>query len=345
MNRFIGFSVVVVLILAAACSGTPGPQGPEGPQGQQGATGPAGATGAAGPQGLTGDWGMVPHPYFDQDMGGFALFQGQGSTAVSTTPLAGGKIFTNAVNDAPWVSSTARIPANPHWTYEVRGSFRRQNLNGSAGGIYLAVRMFDDTGADITGDGTWWFYPASNVALADTNWHTYSAKFGSGTGRAIPAAARFMTVGAILNYDGAVAGNRNYEVTALQIAPAGRPAIYATDNRAGCPNVNSTAGVTVLITTGTFTLDRPAQVHVTSSIISTALGRRDAELRVDGGAVTYSLVRTDTVRDWMPHNVQWSGTLAAGNHVIELRAGSNLTSPDGYGCGPGWGQLTVTFQD
>lgn len=340
MNRFIGFSVVVVLFLAAACSGQQGPQGPEGPQGVQG---PAGPAGAAGPQGPTGDWGMIPHPYFDQDMTGFSLFMGTGNTAVSAAPLAGGKIFTNAVNDAPWVSSTARIPANPHWTYEVRGSFRRQNLNGSAGGIYLAVRLFDDTGADITGDGTWWFYPASNVALTDTSWHTFSAKFGSGTGRALPAAARFMTVGAILNYDGAVAGNRNYEVTALQIAPAGRPAIFATDNRA-CPVVNVVANVSVLVTSGTFTLDRPAQVHVVSNIISRALGRRDANLYVDGGQAAYSLVRTE-VNDWAPHTVQWSGQLPAGNHTIELRAGSTLNNPDGYGCGAGWGTMTVTFQD
>lgn len=340
MNRFIGISVVAVFFLAA-CSGQQGPQGPEGPQGVQG---PAGPAGVAGPQGVPGDWGMIPHAYFDQDLTGFSLFMGTGSAAVSAAPLTGGKAFTNAVNDAPWISSDARIPANPHWTYEVRGSFRRQNLNGSAGGIYLAVRLFDEAGADISGDGTWWFYPASNVALTDANWHTFSGKFGSGTGRAIPAAARFMTVGAILNYDGAVAGNRNYEVTGLQIAPAGRPAIFATDNRAGCPNVNQTAGVTVLVSSGTFTLDRPAQVHVVSNIISRALGRRDAELRVDGGAVAFSLVRTE-VNDWAPHNVQWSGTLQPGNHFIELRAGSNLTSPDGYGCGAGWGTLTVTFQD
>jgi len=343
VNRIIGCSLVVLFFAFAACSSTPGPQGPDGPQGLQGPAGPVGATGAAGPQGLPGDWGMIPHPYFDQDMTGFNLFQGTGSTAVSTAPLAGGKIFTNAVNDAPWISSTARIPANPHWTYEVRGSFRRQNLNGSAGGIYLAVRMFDDTGTDITGDGTWWFYPASNVALTDTNWHTYSAKFGSGTGRAIPAAARFMTVGAILNYDGAVAGNRNYEVTALQISPAGRPAIYATDNRAGCPN-NNTGGTTVLASTGIFTLDRPAQVHAVGNIISRTIGRRDVTLFVDGGGATYSLVRTE-VNDWAPHNLQWAGTLAAGNHTIELRGNNTLTSPDGYGCGPTWGQLTVTFLD
>jgi hypothetical protein len=287
---------------------------------------------------------MISHPYFDQDMTGYTIVQGQGTADVSTAPLAGGKSFTNAVNQAPWVASTARIPANPHWTYEVRGSFRRQNLNGSAGGIYLAVRMFDDTGTDITGDGTWWFYPASNIQLADTNWHTFSAKFGSGTARSLPANARFMSVGAILNYDGAVAGNRNYEVTGLQIAPAGRPPIFATDNRPGCPNTGSVAGVTVLATTGAFVLDRPAYVHAQGNIISSALGRRDLDLRVDGAAVTYSLVRTE-IRDWAPHQLQWTGQLQAGSHTIEMRAGNTLTTPDGYGCGAGWGHITVTFLD
>jgi hypothetical protein len=342
VNRFIGSAVVVLVFLA--CQGSQGVQGPEGPQGPQGPTGPAGATGAAGPQGIPGEWGMIPHAYFDADMTGFELFSGQGNTDVSTAPLMGGKIFTNAVNQAPWVSSTNKIPANPHWTYEVRGSFRRQNLNGSAGGIYLSVRLFDAAGADITGDGTWWYYPAANVALGDTNWHTYSGKFGSGTGRPIPAAARFMTVGAILNYDGAVAGNRNYEVTGLQIAPAGRPALTIQDSRAGCPLGGAVAGTTVLMTTGAFAVDRPAQVHVVSSIISNANGRRDVELRVDGAPVAYSLVRTE-IKDWAPHNVQWAGLLQPGNHTIELRAGSSLPSTDGYGCGAGWGALTVTFQD
>jgi len=287
---------------------------------------------------------MIPHPYFDQDLAGWAIVSGQGSNDVSAAPLAGGKVFTNAVNQAPWIGSTTRIPANRHWTYEVRGSFRRQNTNGSAGGIYLAVRMFDDTGADITGDGTWWFYPASNVLLTDTNWHTYSAKFGSGTGRPIPANARFLSVGAILNYDGAVAGNRNYEVSGLQISPSGRPPIFAVDTRPSCPVGGSLGGVTVLITTGAFVVDRPAYVHATANIISNATGRRDVLLYVDGGVVSNSLVRTE-VKDWAPHQVQWTGLLQPGSHTIELRAGTTLAATDGYGCGGGFGQITVNYLD
>jgi len=334
--------VILVIAVAAACTGPVGPAGQDGSQGPQGPVGPAGP---AGPSGPPGDWGMIPHPYFDQDLTGWAIVSGQGSNDVSAAPLAGGKVFTNAVNQAPWIGSTTRIPANRHWTYEVVGSFRRQNTNGSAGGIYLAVRMFDDMGADITGDGTWWFYPAANVQLTDTSWHTYSAKFGSGTSRPIPAAARFMSVGAILNYDGAVAGNRNYEVSALQIAPTRRPPIYAPDTRTGCPPAGGSAGgVTVLATTGAFVVDRPATVHATANIISVTSGRRDTRIYVDGALVTEHLVRTE-IRDWAPHQVQWTGTLAAGPHTVELRAGSTLAGPDGYGCGPSYGQLTVTFLD
>lgn len=287
---------------------------------------------------------MIPQPYFGQDLTGWTIVFGQGSTDVSADPLAGGKVFTNTVNQAPWVSSTTRIPANRHWTYEVRGSFRRQNVNGSAGGIYLAVRLFDEAGADIGGDGTWWFYPASNVQLTDTNWHTYSAKFGSGTSRPLPANARFLSVGAILNYDGAVAGNRNYEVSGLQIAPTGRPPIYAVDTRGACPVGGSVGNVTVLVTTGAFVLDRPAYVHATANIISNASGRRDALLYVDGALQSQHLVRTE-IKDWAPHQLQWTGQLAAGSHTIEMRAGSTLAATDGYGCGPSWGHLTVAFLD
>lgn len=106
---------------------------------------------------------------------------------------------------------------NPHHTYEVRGSFRRPTTTGSAGGIYLAVLLYDGAKANITGDGTWWFYPVSGVSLGDTNWHTYSARFGAGTQRPLPAAARYMSVGAILNNDNDAPGNRNYEVAGLSI--------------------------------------------------------------------------------------------------------------------------------
>ncbi len=222
-----------VFLVALGCSTNPqtpppeGPQGPVGPQGPQGPMGPPGErgpqgepgpVGATGPAGRDGEDELFPDPYFEQEMTYWQLnFNTQGSVVSSTSAIAGTKVFTNTVNQQASVSSKRLVPVNPNNTYEVTGSFRRPTTTGSAGGIYLAVLLYDSNKATINGDGTWWFYPVAGVSLTDTAWHTYSARFGAGTLRTLPAAARYMSVGAILNYDGAVAGNRNYEVAGLGI--------------------------------------------------------------------------------------------------------------------------------
>jgi hypothetical protein len=326
--------------------GPPGPAGPPGPDGGVGAQGPIGPTGTQGPMGPpgpNGEWGMISNGFFVRDLAGFSVLTGDGGVAVSAAPLGGGKVYANADGEAPWITSNDRVPVNQHWTYEVRGSFRQTNLTGTTGRAYLMVRLFDDTGADIAGLGTWWFRAADQV-FTDTNWHTFAIKFGSGTSKPFPANARMMTVGAILNINAVSPGTRIYEVTGLSLAPTGRPPIYATDNRANCPPAGAVSGSTVLVTTGAFTVDREANVSVHANIISLVLGRRDAALYVDGVATMYNLVRTE-IRDWAPHQLHWSGLLLPGQHTIELRAGTSLASPDGYGCGGNWGNLTVNFND
>ncbi|HYI01204.1 hypothetical protein, partial [Hyalangium sp.] len=114
-------------------------------------------------------------------MNAWQLRNSQGSIVTSTSAIAGTKVFTNAVNQQAWLSSKRLAPVNPHHTYEVTGSFRRPTTTGSAGGIYLAVLLYDGAKAELTGDGTWWFYPVAGASLADTAWHTYSARFGAGT--------------------------------------------------------------------------------------------------------------------------------------------------------------------
>jgi hypothetical protein len=173
-------------------------------------------------------------------------FGSQGSVISSTSAIAGTHVFTNAANTQAWVSSQRLVPVNAHHTFEVKGSFRRPTTTGSAGGIYLAVLLYDGAKANITGDGTWWFHPVAGASLMDTDWHTYSARFGAGTQRPLPSSARYMSVGAILNYDGAVAGNRNYEVTGLGIRSVSlRPSETADDGvlqlQAGTANALYTA--------------------------------------------------------------------------------------------------------
>lgn len=238
------------LLLFAACSGAQGPQGEQGPPGVQG------ATGATGPAGRDADENLFPDPYFEQDMTFWQLRANgsQGSVATSTTAAAGTKVFTNAANQVAWLSSSRLVPVNAQHTYEVFGSFRRPGTAGSAGGIYLAVRLFDDAKADISGDGDWWYYPVSFVQLTDTNLHFYRAPFGAGTERPLPANARYMSVGAILNYDGSIAGNRIYEVSGLGIQDI--RAVAASDTVAYDGSAGVTPGTAQALYTPTQTLGK-----------------------------------------------------------------------------------------
>lgn len=210
--------------------GERGIQGEQGPQGEQGLQGPDGPRGETGPAGRDGEDELFPDPYFEQDMDFWESHHSQGAIISSTSAIAGTKVFTNTANAQVWLSSKRLVPVNPHHTYEVKGSFRRPTTTGSAGGIYLAVLLYDDAKANITGDGTWWFYPVAGLSLTDTDWHTYSARFGAGTQRPLPAAARYMSVGAILNNERDESGDRNYEVAGLGIrAVSPRPSETTDD--------------------------------------------------------------------------------------------------------------------
>ncbi len=241
MSRIVALSLAVTVLAMLACS-QPGPQGPSGPAGQegpQGLVGPKGdpgTDGAVGPVGATGRAGQsafFPDAYFEEELTHWQLKVGtQGTVSASTTAIAGGKVFSNAVNQQAWLSAARPVPVNPQRTYEVKGSFRRPATTGSAGGIYLAVLLFDANRVAITGDGPWWFYPFANVALTDQAWHTYSGRFGVGTARPIPDEARYISVGAILNYDGTVAGNRIYEVAGLNVLEVPRLSSETTDDGA-----------------------------------------------------------------------------------------------------------------
>ena len=217
-----------VLVVLAACTGPAGPPGDVGATGLQGPLGPVGPAGPTGPSGRDAEENLFPDPYFEQDMTFWQVRTGsQGTVITSSTAIAGTKVFANTNQQLAYLRSTRLVPVNAHHTYEVTGSFRRPTTAGSAGGIYLIVHLFDEAKADIAGDGTWWYYPVSNLQLTDTVWHTYRAQFGSGTQRPFPAGARYMSVGAALNYDGSVAGNRIYEVSGLGIRDV---RVAASDN-------------------------------------------------------------------------------------------------------------------
>jgi hypothetical protein len=286
-----------------------------------------------------GGWGYIPNPYFEAGLDGWQVTLGSGSVVTTTSSLAGTKAFANAANQQAWISSTHLVPVNPHWTYKVSGSFRNTTATGSSGNIFLVVRAFDANGNNITGDGDWWYYAVNNLALTDTAWRTYTGTFGAGTAKPLPAQARFVTVGAILNYGGSfIAGNRVYEVQSLNIENTRRPPIWVTDTRSGCP---PTFAPGVALMSSTFTLDRPAYVSVSAAIPSSgANGQRYTSLRVDSAEYSRSYVYGNG-----NHYNQWVGRLAAGSHTIELFGVSVVPPTNGFGCGELEGNMKIEFDD
>lgn len=160
----------------------------------------------------------VPNADFADGLAGWSIAQSDGGglrvVAVSGA-VAGGSALENETQALVWASSDTWVLVNQNNTYRVTGSFKRLP-GGSAGNIFLAVRLRQANGTEIIGDGTWWYYPAEFVQPAEDVWTSWKVDFGAGTGRPFPAEAYEMTVGFIINYDtGGVRGTRTYQVQGL----------------------------------------------------------------------------------------------------------------------------------
>ncbi|MBB6061880.1 uncharacterized protein YoxC [Thermosipho japonicus] len=122
-----------------------------------------------------------------------------GGTVVEVSDGVGGKHAATNNDGQVWWAYSSRVPIDPNNTYIVECYAR--TLSGSNGVFYLAVVLFDKNGNNISGDGTWWYYPAKAV-VPPSNWTRYIGLFGAGTSKPFPSNARYMSVGFILNYNG-----------------------------------------------------------------------------------------------------------------------------------------------
>lgn len=133
---------------------------------------------------------------------------------------AGDRAIQNPVNTVVWGSSTTWITINRDKAYYVSGTFKRIGT-GSAGTVFLAVRLRRSDGTEISGDGAWWFYPVNDLETPVDQWTHFRSEFGSGTKRPFPGDARYATIGFILNYEvGNTPGTRTYQVQGLGIHDA-----------------------------------------------------------------------------------------------------------------------------
>jgi len=114
------------------------------------------------------------------------------------TPATGKYAYQNAPNKVVWVYSAKPIPIQRDRAYIIEGYFR--TMSGSSGVIFLAVRLLDENMNNISGDGTWWYYPAPGVR-PPSSFKYYYGIFGANTSHPFPDNARYMQAGFVLNYN------------------------------------------------------------------------------------------------------------------------------------------------
>jgi len=108
--------------------------------------------------------------------------------------------------------STNKIPVDKNKKYTVECYAR--TISGDSGTFFLVVKLSDINGNNISGDGTYWYYPASSVVPPST-WQFYYGFFGYGTAKPFPDNAAYMQIGVILNYQSGT--NRIMQVQGLRI--------------------------------------------------------------------------------------------------------------------------------
>lgn len=156
---------------------------------------------------------------------GFELWDviiGAGYMTIVNGSITGRKAF-RAVSDS-WVANKYTVPVDRNRQYIGRARFRAGGGASSLRSAYLFIDLFDNSGARISVDGTFWFYPSPSGTNPGTEWVDWSGTFGSGSSRPFPSNAAYMRIGAGLMYvDGMpVGGWMEAESIAIYDAEAAR---------------------------------------------------------------------------------------------------------------------------
>ena len=166
---------------------------------------------------------FISNPGFENGLTGWSAVAPFSTGALVRVGGVNGPFGQYAIENPPstvvWGSSEQWIALDQSSTksFYVVGNFRRLTSAG-AGTVFLAVRLRDQDGVEITGDGNWWYYAALAVTPPANQWTSYKTEFGANTARLLPVNAKFATVGFILNYNGTTAGNHLYQVQGLEIS-------------------------------------------------------------------------------------------------------------------------------
>lgn len=224
---------------------------------------------------------------------GWNTWNGSG-TVVQVTDGIGSKYAATNDNGKVWWVYSNKIPIDHNNTYIVECYAR--TVSGTDGTFYLAVVLFDANGNNISGDGTWWYYPAAG-AVPPSTWRRYTGLVGAGTSRPFPSNARYMSVGFILNYFN---GNRKMQVqqprirlvmdstyikdaaiTSAKIANAAIEEAHIKDAAVSTAKIQDAAITNAKI--GDLAVDNAKIANVDASKITT--GYLDAD-RIQAGSIT-----------------------------------------------------------
>ena len=134
---------------------------------------------------------------FEKGLDEWAVYAGTPEVVVAEFPKSG-KYAVQNVGARVWLYSKDLIPIQRDRTYIIEGYFK--TVSGSAGGCYLAVKLTDENGKNISGGGVWWYYPMACVRPPSTFTYYYGV-FGYNTSKPFPDNARYMQAGIILNYN------------------------------------------------------------------------------------------------------------------------------------------------
>lgn len=164
---------------------------------------------------------FINYSFSDSDgnpsLRGWYTYLGSGSVVTVTDGIGGKYALQNDYNSQWWVYSDL-MPVDPNKTYVVE-AYARTVSSGTSGRFFLAVVLFDANKNFISGDGSWWYYAASQQ-VPPSSWTRYSGIFGYGTSRPFPNNARYMAVGVILNHQSGTSGNRRIQVQMPRIIQA-----------------------------------------------------------------------------------------------------------------------------
>lgn len=136
-----------------------------------------------------------------QDSSAWSLFDGNAGTFEEITDgVVGNNVLRSGTpgSTGSWYNGSEKLALDPSKTYRMTGLARKSAT--ADGVLYLGVAAFDDSGNNISGDGTQWSYDAASNDSGSTDWTRYTMEFGAGTAQTFPANAVTFSPIVILNY-------------------------------------------------------------------------------------------------------------------------------------------------